>query len=138
MDRTADAMVTEARTRIRSLSPAEVEAQLLTGEVVVIDVREAEELDEHGSIAGAYHVPRGLLEFRADPSSPLHRPELDPQRSTIVYSAGGSRSALAAETLTRLDYRDVSHLDGGIVAWKRCGLPVVGLASWHRISRPRR
>lgn len=77
-------------------------------------------------------MPRGLLEFWADPASPTHRPQFDPTRPTILYCAAGSRSALAAEALQGLGYSDVAHLDGGIQAWKRAGLPVAGLKSWHR------
>lgn len=132
MSTTISELVTTARTRIRNLTPAEVEAHVIAGEAVVVDLREPEELDEHGLIAGAYHVPRGLLEFWADPASPMHRPHLDPERTTILYCAAGSRSALAVETLQALGYRDVAHLEGGIQAWKQAGLPVAGLASWHR------
>lgn len=129
---TAKQMVAEARSRIRNLTPAQVEAHLLARDSVIVDVRETEELEEHGQLAGAHHVPRGLLEFWADPQSPLHRPALDPDQRTIVYCAAGSRSALAVETLLELGYRDVAHLDGGITAWKQQNLPVTGLESWHR------
>lgn len=129
---TASDMVRAARARIRNLTPAQVEAHLIEDRSILVDVREPEELDEHGLIAGAFHAPRGLLEFWADPQSPVHRPELDPGRHTILYCAAGSRSALAAAALQELGYRDVSHLDGGIEAWKQAGLPVVGLKSWHR------
>ncbi|MBW3620444.1 MAG: rhodanese-like domain-containing protein [Actinobacteria bacterium] len=132
MTTTIQDLVTTARARIRNLTPAEVEAHVIGGEATIVDLREPEELDEHGLLAGAFHVPRGLLEFWADPASPLHRPELDPARTTILYCAAGSRSALAVETLQQLGYRDVAHLDGGIEAWKRAGLPVAGLESWHR------
>lgn len=124
-------LVTEARTRVRELSPAGVEAHLLARDALLVDLREPEERREHGAIAGSVHAPRGLLEFRADPSSPLHRPEFDPDRRTILYCATGDRSALAAEALQRLGYRDVAHLAGGLQAWTGTGLPVVGLAPWH-------
>lgn len=129
---TAQELVADARSRIRNLTPAEVEGHLLAQDSVFVDVRESAELEEHGRIADAVHVPRGLLEFWADPTSPLHRPELDPERRTIVYCAAGSRSALAVETLESLGYRDVAHLEGGIAAWKGAGLPVAGLESWHQ------
>ena len=128
---TAATMVADARARVRGLTPAALEAHLLAGECRLVDIREPEELDEQGLIAGAHHVPRGLLEFWADPTHPLHRPELDPHRTTILYSAAAGRSALAARTLMELGYADVFHLEGGIAAWARAGLPVVGLKSWH-------
>jgi rhodanese-related sulfurtransferase len=136
MSATVEGLVTAARSRIRHLTPAEVEAELLARTSVLVDVRERAELDEHGWIAGAVHIPRGLLEFRADPASPMHVPELDPAQRTIVYDAAGRRSALAVETLARLGYSEVAHLEGGVTAWKRAGLPVVGLASWHQHLAP--
>lgn len=120
----------------RHLSPAQVEAHLLARDATLVDIRESEERDEHGWIAGSIHVPRGLLESRADPASPLHRPELDPQRLTIVYGDVGDRSALAVGTLASLGYLDVAELDGGIVAWKQADAPVAGLAPWHHLGRP--
>lgn len=132
MDTTVRQLVDGAAARIHHLSPIRVEAHLLARDAVLLDVREAEELDEHGWIAGALHVPRGLLEFRADPTGPMHEPELDPRRLAIAYCAAGHRSALAAASLAALGYRHAAHLDGGIAAWKRAGLPVAGLHDWHR------
>lgn len=131
MTTTSAELVASARSRIRHLTPAEVEANLFAQDALLVDIREPEELDEHGLIAGAVHAPRGLLEFWADPTGSLHRSEFDPRRRTIVYCAVGSRSALAADVLQQLGYVDVAHLDGGIAAWKAAGLPVVGLHPWH-------
>lgn len=134
MTTTVGQLVSAAQARVRRVGPVELEAHLLARDAVLVDVREPEELEEHGWIAGAVHVPRGLLEFWADPTSPVHRPELDPRRRTIVYGSTGDRSALAVGSLEALGYRDLAHLDGGIAAWKRAGLPVVGLESWHHIT----
>lgn len=131
MTTTSAELVAAARSRIRHLTPAEVEANLFTQDALLVDIREPEELDEHGLIAGAVHAPRGLLEFWADPDGSLHRPEFDPGRRTILYCAAGSRSALAADVLQQMVYVDVAHLDGGFAAWKAAGLPVVGLHPWH-------
>ncbi len=120
---TAAAMVAAASASVRALTAAEVEAHLLGGGCRLVDIREPEELDDQGLIAGAHHVPRGLLEFWADPTHPLHRPELDPARTTILYSAAGGRSVLAARTLLDLGYVDVAHLEGGIAAWAQAGCP---------------
>jgi rhodanese-related sulfurtransferase len=65
-----------------------------------------------------------MLEFWADPTSPYHREEFDPARRTVLYCASGGRSALAADTLQRMGYTNVAHLDGGIKAWKEAGKPV--------------
>jgi rhodanese-related sulfurtransferase len=126
---TAARMVAEARARVRELTPGQVETFVYGREALVVDLREATELDDEGLIAGAHHVPRGLLEFWADPDSDLHRSEFDPDRTTILYCASGRRSALAAVVLGQLGYRDVAHLQGGLDAWKQAGLPVVGLTS---------
>lgn len=124
-------LVATARSRVRNLSPDQVEAHLFHPDTLLVDIREPEELDEHGLIAGAVHAPRGMLEFVADPASPLHRAPFDPARTTILYCAAGSRSALAADVLQQLGYDDVAHLDGGLTAWAQAGLPVVGLRPWH-------
>ena len=71
-------------------------------------------------------MPRGMLEFRADPSSPAHLPDMRPERRVILHCASGGRSALAAATLAAMGYRDVAHLDGGLTAWREAGLPVDG------------
>lgn len=118
MSTTVDELVSTARARIRGLTPGFVEVAIYGGQSLVVDVREVDELDEHGRIPGTLHAPRGMLEFWADPASPLHRPEFDPKRPTILVCATGSRSALAAETLHRLGYADVAHLEGGFQAWK--------------------
>ncbi|WP_052667391.1 rhodanese-like domain-containing protein [Nitriliruptor alkaliphilus] len=127
MTTTAAAMVAGADARVRSLTPYQVEAHLLAQDCVLVDLREPDELDDEGLIAGAFHVPRGQLEFRADPASPEHRPPLHPDQRTILYCTEGHRSALGTDTLHRLGYRDVAHLAGGLEAWKRAGRPVAGL-----------
>ncbi len=120
---TAASMVEEARSRIECLTAVEVEAAL-DGDTLLVDVREDGERLEHGMIPGDVSAPRGMLEFWADPESPLHRPEFDPLRRTILYCASGGRSALAADNLQRLGYIRVAHLDGGLQAWKESGKPV--------------
>jgi rhodanese-related sulfurtransferase len=119
-------MVTEAKQRIKNLSPEQVAAEMQRGDVLVIDLREEEERAEKGAIPSSVHAARGMLEFYADPSNDDHRPEFDPNRRTIVYCAGGARSALAVETLQQLGYRDVAHLEGGFTAWTKAGQAVAG------------
>ena len=65
-----------------------------------------------------------MIELSADPTSPLHRHELDPGRRIIVYCSSGSRSAPAADTLQRMGYKEVAHLEGGMMAWKEDKRPV--------------
>ena len=121
---TAAGMVSEAKREIENLTPAQVAEELRRGDAVLIDLRESEERARNGVIAEAVHAPRGMLEFYADPTSPYHREEFQPDRRTILHCASGGRSALAAATLRRMGYTDVAHLDGGITAWDEQGLPV--------------
>ena len=117
-------MVAEAKGRIENLSPEQVAAEFDAGGVTLVDIREDDERAQNGAIPGAVRAPRGMLEFWADPTSPYHREEFDPARRTVLYCASGGRSALAADTLQRMGYGNVAHLDGGIKAWKEGGRPV--------------
>jgi rhodanese-related sulfurtransferase len=115
-------MVQEAKGRVENLSVEGLEAEMNSGDAMVVDLREAEEL-AGGKIPGSVHVPRGMLEFRADPSSPYHQEPLDPSRRVILHCASGGRSALAASMLQDMGYSNVAHLDGGFTAWKDAGKP---------------
>ncbi len=120
---TARRMVEAAHSRIENLDPAQVAIEL-DSDVVLVDLREEDEVRLHGRIADSVWAPRGMLEFWADPASPDHRDEFDPERRLILYCATGNRSALAAETLGRLGFQHVAHLRGGLRAWKNSGRPV--------------
>lgn len=122
--KTAAQLVTEAKQRIENLTPDQLAAELEGGGVLLVDLREADERAERGTISGAVYAPRGMLEFYADPTNENHRAEFEPKRRTILYCAGGARSALAVETLQQLGYRDVAHLEGGFTAWTRAGLEI--------------
>lgn len=114
-------LVAAAKARIENLSAAQVAGEIEDGDVVLVDLREREEQLQQGVIPGSVSAPRGMLEFWADPTGPYHREEFDPGRRTILYCASGGRSALGAETLQRLGYRSVAHLDGGYRGWKESG-----------------
>jgi len=122
--KTASEMVTEAKGRIENLSVDEVAAEMESGDAIVVDLREPEELAATGKIPGSIHVPRGMLEFRADPTSAYHQQPFDPSRRVIVHCAAGGRSALAAVTLKDMGYERAAHLEGGFTAWKEAGKPV--------------
>lgn len=121
---TSSLLAAQAMSRISNLSPDQVFTALQKGDVVVLDIREKDEVAVTGSIPGAIHVPRGLLEFTVDPGSPTYRTELTPETHIILMCDTGRRSALATETLTALGFTNVAHLYGGFHAWKRQGLPV--------------
>jgi rhodanese-related sulfurtransferase len=116
-------MIGEARAEIESVPPAAVSEELAAGELLLVDIREPVEWEQH--IAGALQVPRGLIEFVADPASPRHNADLEPTRRVIVYCASGARGALATRTLQNMGFEHVANLDGGLKAWIAAGLPVV-------------
>lgn len=124
MGKSASELVAEAKTKVENLDVDAVEAELKSPNTVVIDLRESEELAATGRIPGSVHVPRGMLEFRADPTSPYHQDPIDPSKRIILHCASGGRSALAATTLQAMGYNNVAHLDGGFTAWKAAGKPV--------------
>lgn len=117
-------LVAEAMTAVENLDPDQVAAELTSGSAVLVDIRDAEEREKHGSIPGAIHASRGLLEFKADPAHPYHIAELNPHRRVILHCASGGRSALAAQTLSAMGYEDVAHLAGGINAWRDAGMKI--------------
>ena len=124
MTKSAAELVAEAKAQVENLDADRVEAELRSGQVVLVDLREAEELTATGRIPGSVHVPRGMLEFRADPTSAYHQEPLDPSKRVILHCASGGRSALAAASLRAMGYSSVAHLDGGFTAWKEAGKPV--------------
>ena len=90
---------------------------------LLLDVRDAPELDTAGRVTGAHHVPRGTLEFRADPDSPFHDPELRRDRPVLVFCASGGRAFLAGKLLKDMGYEKVYNV-GGFKDWKEAGAPV--------------
>jgi rhodanese-related sulfurtransferase len=113
-------MLAAANAAVPRIGRDEAAALMAKGEVLVVDVRDAPELQASGKVVGAVHVSRGMLEFRADPESPYHDPGFDPDRTVIVYCASGGRSALAGKALKDLGYRDVRNL-GGFKEWAENG-----------------
>ncbi len=126
MPKTAAQLVAEAKQRVENLTPDQVSAELAQGDALLVDLRESNEREQNGVIPGAVHAARGMLEFYADPSSPYHREEFSPDRRIIFHCASGGRSALAADTVHQMGYKNVAHLDGGFKAWKESGQAVEG------------
>jgi rhodanese-related sulfurtransferase len=115
--------VRDAKARVENLSVDDIPRELEAG-ALRVGLRESEERREHGAIPGAVHMPRGMLEFYADPTLPYHRPELTPDRRIILHCASGGRSALGADLLRDMGYANVAHLDCGLTAWKSAGRAV--------------
>jgi rhodanese-related sulfurtransferase len=111
-------MLAEANAAIETVSVQDLDYLMDDSEVTLVDVRETVERESDGAIPGSIHVARGLLEFKADPDSPVYDNELDPDDRLILYCGTGGRSALAAKTLFDMGYRDVSSLAGGYAAWQ--------------------
>lgn len=115
-------LVGEAQAGIDNISVDRALTLAEGGNAVFIDVRERAE-HAAGAIAGAQSVPRGFLEFIADPASPMHNPALSSGRTLVVYCASGGRSALATKTLQDMGVANAINLVGGFQAWSEAGGP---------------
>lgn len=115
-------LIGEAQAEITSISVDQALARVGDADTVFVDVRERAEHDA-GAIAGAEAVPRGFLEFIADPASPMHNPALASGKTLVVYCGSGGRSALATKTLQDMGIANVVNLTGGFQAWSEAGGP---------------
>ncbi|WP_237216734.1 rhodanese-like domain-containing protein [Falsiroseomonas oryziterrae] len=113
-------MLAAANAAVPRIGAAEARALAADPRTVLLDVRDAAEVKASGKAKGALAVSRGLLEFRADPESPLHDAAFDRAKTIIVYCASGGRSALAGKTLKDMGYADVRNL-GGFKDWVEGG-----------------
>lgn len=122
--KTAGDMVKAAKQEIENLTPQQAQMEIATGNITVIDIREPDEIKQNGKIAGSVNAPRGMLEFYADASLPYHKPEFNKEKRIILYCTSSGRSALAVKTLKEMGYTQITHIEGGLNAWKAAGLPV--------------
>ena len=123
-------MIDDALRQITTHSLDQARALHGSDDVVFIDLRDPRELEREGTIPGAFHAPRGMLEFWIDPASPYHKPVFaQPDKRYVLFCAGGWRSALAALTMQQMGVPDVGHVDGGFKAWKAAGAPTGTLAA---------
>ncbi len=126
MPETPADLLTEARKTVPEISAEEAKAKLDRREVdLIVDVREPNEW-EAGHIPGALHAPRGMIEWYADPSYANHKAQLAEARekNVVIHCAAGGRSLLAAQSLQRLGFKNVSSMAGGFNEWSAKGLPV--------------
>ena len=114
-------MLAEADAAVRSVSVEEVAAD--DPGIVLVDVRDPRELERDGMIPGAFHAPRGMLEFWIDPESPYHKPTFAEPKTFVFYCASGWRSLLAARLAQEMGL-DARSLRGGFSKWKEAGNPV--------------
>ena len=121
-------LLAEANSKIETIPATEATRLHGRDEVVFVDLRDPRELDREGRIPGAFHCPRGMLEFWIDPDSPYHKPVFSEDKRFVFFCAGGWRSALAAATAQDMGLKPVAHLGGGFGAWKEAGGPVEAAA----------
>lgn len=117
-------MVDEAKGRITSIKLEDAKARLGRDDVVFVDLRDVRELEREGMIPGAFHCPRGMLEFWLDPESPYHKDVFASGKEFVFYCNAAWRSALAADTAQEMGLPRVLDMDGGFTAWKNAGYPV--------------
>jgi rhodanese-related sulfurtransferase len=121
-------MVAEADREVDSVAPKQAETMLGREDTVIVDIRDVRELEREGKIPGAFHCPRGMLEFWIDPQSPYHKPVFSEDKTFVFYCASAWRSALATKTAKDMGLPRVKHIAGGFGAWKKEGLPVEQLS----------
>ena len=113
-------LMEQANSMVPRISPAELGEMEKRTDVLVVDVRDAPEIEQSGKVAGAVHVSRGMLEFRADPDSPYHDKSFTKDKTIVVYCASGGRSALSGKTLKDLGFEHVYNL-GAFKDWVEAG-----------------
>jgi len=134
--RSVFADIDKRKQRLENLSVEQVKKELASNpELLLVDLREIQERVDLGAVPGSKHVPRGMLEFWADPESPYYRDWFTEDRRTILYCAGGVRSVLAAETLIDMGFGNVAHLEPGFAGWQKSGEPIEDVASTSRWVR---
>ena len=113
-------MMEAANAVVSRITPAQAREMIAKGNALVVDVRDAPEVEKSGKIAGAVHVSRGMLEFRADPDSPYHDKNFARDKTIILYCASGGRSALGGKVLKEMGYDQVYNL-GAFKDWAETG-----------------
>lgn len=123
--RTSKQLVSEANAIVETIAPDDAARLVGNPKVQFVDIREPGEVAKSGLVAGAVHVPRGLLEFQVDPESPTHNAKLAAGSRLVLYCGSGARSALAAKSLKEMGVENVAHVLGGFSALKDAGASIV-------------
>ena len=111
--KTIKQLVDEAMNEVTTVKADEINKITKDTNYILIDIRDVRELWKSGTIEGARHIPRGMLEFWLDPESPYYKPELKPELTKILFCASNWRSALAAKSLMGMGFDNVMHVEGG-------------------------
>ena len=118
--KTVQSMLAEAHAAVPPIGAQDAKALVGKADVLFLDVREPAEVAASGKVRGAVAVPRGLVEFRADPASPMHDRAFDRSKTIVCYCGSGGRAALVGKTLKDMGYADVRNL-GGFKGWVEAG-----------------
>jgi rhodanese-related sulfurtransferase len=116
-------LIAEAQQKCHGITSEAALAKLGDANTVFVDLRDVRELEREGMIPGAFHAPRGMLEFWVDPESPYYKPVFAEGKTFILYCAADWRGVLAAATLAEMGMQNVLHLEGGFSEWKKAGRP---------------
>jgi len=117
-------LVDQAMAEIETLDLNQARTALEDPATQIVDLRDIRELQRDGKVPGAFHAPRGMLEFWVDPDSEYHRDLFSSGKRFVFYCAKGHRSALATQQVQRMGLTPVCHIGGGFEAWAQAGLPV--------------
>ena len=117
-------LVAKAKSETKAVTPQQAFDQLRARTAILIDIRDIRELQREGQIDGAFHAPRGMLEFWVDPQSPYHKEVFAQAGNLILFCASSWRSALAAKTLQDMGMTNIFDMEGGFNGWKSAGLPI--------------
>ena len=126
---TSKNLVDTARAQIKEYTAAEAIALHSRPDVLLVDIRDPRELEREGKVPGAFHCPRGMLEFWIDPTSPYYKDAFGADKSYVFFCAGGMRSVLATKVAQDMGLKPVAHIIGGFGAWKAAGGPVEAIAA---------
>ncbi|MFT5510679.1 MAG: rhodanese-related sulfurtransferase [Hyphomicrobiaceae bacterium] len=117
-------LVKTAKAAITEYTVEDVQAMTGNENIVLVDIRDPRELAREGKMPGAFHCPRGMLEFWICPDSPYHKPVFAEDKEFVFFCAGAMRSALAAKVAQDMGLKPVAHMLGGFGAWKKAGAEV--------------
>ncbi|HKH52350.1 MAG TPA: rhodanese-like domain-containing protein [Mycobacterium sp.] len=120
MAKTAKELVEAASAVVPKITAAQAQEIIAKGNALIVDVRDSPEVEQSGKVAGAVHVTRGMLEFRADPESPYHDQNFAKDKTVILYCGSGGRAALGGQALKELGYGEVYNL-GAFKDWTEAG-----------------
>lgn len=117
-------LVEESKAKVRTMPTQEAITRLGDNNLVFVDIRDVRELERDGMIPGAFHAPRGMLEFWVDPDSPYYKEIFGSGKEFVFYCASAWRSSLATAAVQEMGLAPVSQVEGGFNAWKKAGGPV--------------